>query len=88
AQDGFVLTGGRVDEIAGARAAVAVYRHGNHQADLFAWADKGAALPAPAISRGFRTRFWKRGDMDFAAVSDVDAAAFQKFSELAQRQRE
>ena len=88
ADAGFVLTGGRVDEVAGARAAVAVYRHGNHQLDLFAWIDRGAPLPAPGIHRGFRTRFWKSGDMDFAAVSDVDAAAFEKFVSLAQRQRE
>ena len=88
ADAGFVLTGGRVDEVAGTRAAVSVYRHGNHQLDLFAWADRGAPLPAPGINRGFRIRFWKSGDMDYAAVSDVDAAAFQKFSELAQQQRE
>jgi anti-sigma factor RsiW len=88
ADAGFVLTGGRVDEVAGTRAAVAVYRHGNHQVELFAWIDRGANLPAPGINRGFRTRFWKSGDMDFAAVSDVDAAAFQKFSDLAQAQRE
>jgi anti-sigma factor RsiW len=85
---GFVLTGGRVDEVAGRRAAVAVYRHGNHQVELFAWQDRGALLPAPAISRGFRSRFWKSGDMDFAAISDVDAAAFEKFCELARQQRE
>ena len=88
AEAGFVLTGGRVDEVAGSRAAVAVYRHGNHQVDLFAWVDRGVPLPAPGISRGFRTRFWKSGDMDFAAVSDVDDVAFEKFSELAQQQRE
>lgn len=85
---GFVLTGGRVDEVAGRRAAVSVYRHGNHQVDLFAWIDRGATLPAPGINRGFRTRFWKSGDMDFAAVSDVDAAAFEKFVTLARQQPE
>lgn len=85
AQAGFVLAGGRVDEVAGARAAVAVYRHGNHLVDLFSWQDRGAALPVPGLNRGFRVRFWKQGDMVFAAVSDVDAAAFEKFVALAQR---
>jgi anti-sigma factor (TIGR02949 family) len=88
AGDGFALTGGRVDEVAGRRAAVAVYRHGNHQVELFAWQDRGTPLPAPGVSRGFRSRFWKNGDTDFAAISDVDAAAFKKFYELAQQQRE
>lgn len=80
---GFVLAGGRTDEVAGARAAVTVYAHGNHAVDLFAWPDRGARLPAPGMSHGFRTAFWKVGDMDFAAVSDVDQAAFQNFLALA-----
>ena len=67
------------------RAAVAVYRHGNHEVDLFAWPDRGATLPQPGMNRGFRTAFWKSGDLDYAAVSDMDAAAFQKFVGLAQR---
>jgi len=88
ASDGFVLTGGRVDEVAGSRAAVMVYRHGNHQIDLFAWPDRGAALPQPGMAHGFRSRFWKSGDLDFAAVSDVDSGAFEKFTALARAQRE
>jgi anti-sigma factor (TIGR02949 family) len=88
AQAGFALAGGRVDEVGGSRAAVMVYRHGSHQLDLFVWPDRDARLPAPGITHGFRTRFWKSGDLDFAAISDVDAAAFQKFADLAQQQRE
>jgi anti-sigma factor RsiW len=88
AEQGFVLTGGRTDEVAGTRAAVAVYAHGNHQVDLFTWPDRGAPLPEPGMARGFRTAFWKIGDLDYAAVSDVDAAAFQKFVGLAKAQRE
>ena len=88
AGQGFVLTGGRTDEVAGTRAAVAVYRHGNHDVDLFAWPDRGARLPPSGMVRGFRMAFWKMGDLDYAAVSDVDAAAFQKFIDLAQNQRE
>lgn len=88
AQAGFALAGGRVDEVGGSRAAVMVYRHGAHQLDLFVWPDRDARLPGPEVTHGFRTRFWKSGDLDFAAISDVDAAAFQKFTDLAQQQRE
>jgi anti-sigma factor RsiW len=88
ASQGFALTGGRVDDVAGSRAAVMVYHHGNHELDLFAWPDRGAKLPQPGMRHGFRTGFWKSGDLDFAAVSDVDEAAFQKFIALAQAQRE
>lgn len=83
AADGFPLVGGRADEVAGTRAAVAVYRHGNHEIDLFAWPDRGAKLPQAQVTRGFRSAFWKQGDLDFAAVSDVDQAAFEKFTSLA-----
>jgi anti-sigma factor RsiW len=88
ASDGFPLTGGRVDEVAGTRAAVMVYAHGNHEVDLFAWPDRGARLPEPGIRRGFRSAFWKQGDMDYAAVSDMDSQAFQKFVGLVRSQRE
>lgn len=88
AEQGFTLAGGRTDEVAGHRAAVTVYRHGNHEVDLFAWPDRDARLPEAGMARGFRTAFWKMGDLNYAAVSDVDAAAFRKFTELAKAQRE
>lgn len=88
AQAGFVLTGGRTDAVAGHPAAVTVYAHGNHEVDLFAWPDRGARLPEPGMNRGFRTAFWKSGDLDYAAVSDVDASAFREFVALARDQRE
>jgi len=83
AAQGFVLTGGRVDTIAGAQAAVSVYAHGNHELDLFTWVDRNGALPQATTVRGFRTAFWKEGDLNFAAVSDMDEAAFRKFIALA-----
>lgn len=83
AAQGFVLTGGRVDRITGKPAAVSVYAHGNHELDLFTWADEGAALPQSGMVRGFRIVFWKKGDLNFAAVSDMDEAAFGKFVALA-----
>ena len=72
----------------GVIAAVMVYRHGNHEIDLFAWPDRGADLPGATTTRGFHIVFWKARDMDFAAVSDMDPAAFQKFVGLVRAQRE
>jgi anti-sigma factor RsiW len=83
AAQGFFLTGGRTDRVAGMAAAVAVYSHGNHALDLFAWPDKGRDLPGSTMVHGFRIAFWKRGDLDFAAVSDMDEASFRKFIALA-----
>ena len=73
AQKGFSLAGGRVDEIAGARAAVVVYRHGAHEIDLFVWADAARDTAGATTRLGYHTVFWKRGDLDFAAVSDTEA---------------
>jgi anti-sigma factor RsiW len=88
AEQGFTLVGGRTDKVGGTPAAVAVYRHGDHEVDLFAWPDRGARLPETGMARGFRIAFWKIGDLNYAAVSDVDVTGFQKFVDLAKGQRE
>jgi len=85
APEGFALAGGRVDEIAGVRAAAVVYRHGRHTVDLFVWADRGTPLPKESITRGYRALFWKRGDLDFAEVSDMGEAETREFAQLVQR---
>ncbi|HEY4113235.1 MAG TPA: zf-HC2 domain-containing protein [Rhizomicrobium sp.] len=88
AQQGFALAGGRTDEIAGNRAAVVVYRHGRHEIDLFVWADSGAHLPNETVTRGYRMLFWTRGDLDFAAVSDMEEAEMRKFVQLVRSEPE
>lgn len=82
AAQGFVLAGGRIDHVRGAPAAVVVYRHGAHEIDLFAWADAGKPLPSEAVRHGYRTMFWKDGDLDLAAVSDMERAELAKFVQL------
>jgi len=81
-QQGFTLAGGRVDRVAGARAAVVVYRHGGHVIDLFVWPDKGSILPRNTTRHGYHSIFWKSGDLDFAAVSDTESSELEKFVAL------
>jgi len=88
AAQGFPLAGGRVDEIAGARAAVVVYRHGRHVIDLFVWPDHGSMLPGNATRHGYHVLFWKSGDLDFAAVSDTERSELEKFVGLVRSQPE
>jgi anti-sigma factor RsiW len=83
AAQGFALAGGRVDHVAGEPAAVVVYRHGAHEIDLFAWADNGRTLPREEVRHGYRTVFWKNGDLDLAAISDMEGAELEKFVKLA-----
>ncbi|MBV8682414.1 MAG: anti-sigma factor [Caulobacteraceae bacterium] len=82
AAEGFKLTGGRIDRIAGRPAAVVVYQHGFHWIDLFVWADRGEPMPAAGARRGYNELFWKQGDLDFAAVSDMQADELANFVDL------
>ena len=81
-QGGFILTGGRLATVSNIPMAVVVYRHGAHEVDLYSWADKGQALPGMTVNHGYRVKFWKSRDLDFAAVSDMDAPEFEKFAAL------
>jgi len=81
-QGGFILTGGRLATVSDIPMAVVVYRHGAHEVDLYSWADTGQALPGMTVSHGYRVKFWKSHDLDFAAVSDMDAPEFEKFAAL------
>ncbi|HVZ70679.1 MAG TPA: zf-HC2 domain-containing protein [Rhizomicrobium sp.] len=86
--EGFTLTGGRIDKIAGLPAAVVVYSHGKHQIDLFVWADQGSNLPGDSTSHGYHVLFWKKADLDFAAVSDTDKTELKKFVGLVKAEPE
>lgn len=87
AAQGFPLAGGRIDHVAGVPAAIVVYRHGAHEIDLFAWADTGKPLPSEAMRHGYRTIFWKDGDLDLAAVSDMERGELAKFVQLVRSEK-
>ena len=88
AAEGFRLTGGRLDKVAGAPAAVVVYQHGRHQVALFVWADRGSPLPADGVRHGYHLMFWKARDLDFAAVSDTATPELANFVQLVRSQPE
>jgi len=88
AQEGFALVGGRAGNVAGSQTAVVVYRHGAHMIDLFVWADRGSRLPPMAVRHGYRSQFWRSGDLDFAAVSDTQGAELERFVQLVKSERE
>jgi anti-sigma factor RsiW len=88
AAQGFPLEGGRVDQVLGQKAAVVVYGHGKHEIDLFVWADRGGAVPASGVRLGYHSLFWKRGDLAFAAVSDVAPDELSQFVRLVQAEPE
>lgn len=82
AAEGFKLVGGRIEKVGGAPAAVLVYQHGLHKIDLFVWADRRQRLPGKATRRGYNAECWKHRDLDFAAVSDMQASELTAFTAL------
>jgi anti-sigma factor RsiW len=79
--EGFPLIGGRLDRIAGRKAAVVVYKRREHVIDLYAWNAGNApdAPPRPEIRQGFNTISWRQGGIDLVAVSDVAAGELAEF---------
>ena len=68
---GYKLVGGRADYFDRQRAAVVVYRHGEHVINVFSWGAGRAALPHDTTRDGYQLTFWKTGDLAYCAVSDT-----------------
>jgi anti-sigma factor RsiW len=86
APQGFVLAGGRVDALPGARAAVMVYRRGRHVINVFTWPDTHIALPRDTTRNGYHMLFWRVGDVAYCAVSDTGWAELGMLAGLVQAQ--
>jgi anti-sigma factor RsiW len=68
---GYKLVGGRADYFDHQRAAVVVYRHGEHVINVFSWGAGQATLPHDTARDGYQLAFWKTGDLAYCAVSDA-----------------
>lgn len=80
--DGFPLSGGRVDYIAGRRVAALVYQRRQHVIDLFTWPES-ARDGGFRISRGgYNALHWTAKGMTYWAVSDVSMDELEKLREL------
>jgi anti-sigma factor RsiW len=74
AEQGFVLTGGRLDVIGGRPVAAVVYRRRQHVMNLFVWADgRGDVAPRSSTERGYRVTSWAQGGLEYRLVCDVPA---------------
>ncbi len=83
AADGFVLSGGRLDYVAGQPVAALVYKRRNHVVNLFVWPDDTVAeAAAPARRHGFQLLRWRAAGMTFWAVSDTGASELETFAGL------
>jgi anti-sigma factor RsiW len=80
--DGFPLQGGRLDVVRGKTVAVLVYGRRKHIINVFVWpTSEQDASPQQGSQLGYNWIDWKKGGMEFSAISDVsmpDLAELQK----------
>jgi anti-sigma factor RsiW len=81
---GFALMGGRLDYLNGRPVAALTYRHRLHVVNLFEWPAAGAGDTAPeSIQRnGYVLAHWKRGGIQYWAISDIAGADLLGFAQL------
>jgi anti-sigma factor RsiW len=86
-QEGFVLTGGRLDYVDSRNVAALVYRRGQHVINLFEWPTSSVSTEAPRLltRRGFQLFVWQKSGLAYWAVSDLNAAELQQFAGLWQQ---
>jgi anti-sigma factor RsiW len=68
---GYELIGGRVAYVEHQRAAVVVYRHGQHVINVFSWAVIQRPIAGQKARNGYHLVFWRAGDLQYSAVSDT-----------------
>jgi len=81
--DGFPLLGGRLDYLDKRQVAALVYKRREHFINLFVWPTQlGTDSGVKTMSRqGYQLLHWTTGDMNYWAVSDVNANDLHLFQE-------
>jgi anti-sigma factor RsiW len=83
AKEGFPLDGGRLEYLAGQRAASVVFHHGGHIINLLVWKPGAAALHSGSVD-GYQFIGWRCRDLEYGAISDLNAAELRHFVDLVQ----
>lgn len=84
AEADFPLVGGRVEYIDQNPVAALVYRHRGHVINLFVWPSERTTARQSSQIRGFNISHWSTAQMQFWAVSDMDAIELMRFTQALQ----
>jgi anti-sigma factor RsiW len=84
AQEGFPLTGGRLDYIGGKVVPALVYKRHNHIINVFVWPAGKMQAPAGTLD-GYHVESWSQGGFIYAAVSDLNIADLREFQRAFER---
>jgi anti-sigma factor RsiW len=81
---GYPLVGGRLDYVNGRAVPAIVYKHRLHVINVFEWPASSAGDEAPQLitRQGFSLVRWKRGGLEYWAVSDAAGADVLKLAQL------
>ena len=85
--EGFTLTGGRLDYLNARPVAVVTYRHRLHVVNLYEWPapDTLELAPRAIANRGFSMVRWRRGGLEYWAISDAAAGDLLSLAQLLSR---
>jgi len=88
APDEFPLIGGRLDYIDEHPVAALVYRYHLHTINVFIWPVRtNSSVASSSASRdGFNVTAWTNEGMQFWAVSDIQSADLQRFTQMLRNQ--
>jgi anti-sigma factor RsiW len=80
---GFALNGGRLDVVEGRIVAVLVYEHNGRPINVFVWPTREPdSAPHTGSRRGVQWVDWRKGKMEFCAVSDAAPADLEQLHQL------
>jgi anti-sigma factor RsiW len=82
-KEGFALQGGRLDAVEGRSVAALLYMHNRHIINIFIWPTRQAdTSPRIGSRKGFQWLDWRKGKMEFCAVSDAGPVDLQQLQWL------
>jgi anti-sigma factor RsiW len=83
AKEGFTLQGGRLDVVEGRSVAALVYARKRHLFNVFIWATRESdTSPRTGSRQDFRWVDWRKGKIEFCAVSDGDPVDVERLRQL------
>jgi anti-sigma factor RsiW len=83
ADQGYPLQGGRIDVVHGRSVAALVYLRRKHFVNVFVWpTDEMDRAPSSGSQQGYQWMEWRKGGMEFCAVSDAAPSALQQLQSL------
>lgn len=83
---GFPLSGGRLDYINNRPVAALIYRHKKHFINVFLWpSDQKTPHEAPPVTvQGYHVYHWEKDGMTYWAVSDLEQRELERFVRILQ----